>query len=67
MTNKGWVDLLSAEWQVSRRVAKDMLHAMYQIKKADSNLKMYRYKPCENCQEFDCTDCVLKKSGEANE
>lgn len=61
MTNREWVDLLSAEWNVSRRVAKAMLHAMYEIKKADSNLKMYRYKPCEHCQDSDCTDCVFRK------
>ena len=63
MTNKGWVDLLSAEWHVSRRVAKDMLHAMYQIKKADSNLNLDGYKPCDNCEEFDCTDWVVSKEG----
>lgn len=63
MTNKGWVDLLSAEWHVSRRVAKDMLHAMYQIKKADSNLNLDGYKPCDNCEEFDGTDWVVSKEG----
>lgn len=63
MTNKGWVDLLSAEWHVSRRMAKDMLHAMYQIKKADSSLNLDGYKPCDNCEEFDCTDWVVSKAG----
>ena len=24
-----------------------------------------QYNPCDNCQEFDCTDCVFRKRGYA--
>lgn len=39
MTNKEWIDLLSKEWNVSRTVAKTMLHLMYEEKKKSDNLK----------------------------
>ena len=38
MTNKEWLDLLSKKWNVSRAVAKKMLHLLYEEKRMD-NLK----------------------------
>lgn len=35
MNNIEWIDLLSKEWQVSRSVAKEMLHNMYLLKRID--------------------------------
>lgn len=35
MTDKEWIDLLSKEWSVSRTMAREMLHRLYQVKKLD--------------------------------
>ena len=35
MSNQEWLDLLSKEFDVSRTSARDMLHALMNIKKAD--------------------------------
>ena len=32
MTNSGWTNLFMQEFHVSRRCAKDMLHAVYKVK-----------------------------------
>lgn len=39
MTNKEWIDLLSKEFQVSRTVAKKMLHEVEVIKTQDTLFK----------------------------
>ena len=36
MNNIEWIDILSKEWQVSRTVAKEMLHNMYLLKRIDT-------------------------------
>lgn len=36
MTNREWIDLLSKEFSVSRTSARDMLHAIMNIKRYDN-------------------------------
>ena len=36
MTNREWIDLLSKEFAVSRTSARDMLHAIMNIKRYDN-------------------------------
>ena len=36
MTNEEWIDLLSKEWSVSRSMAREMLHRLYQVKRLDT-------------------------------
>ena len=36
MTDKEWIDLLSKEWNVSRSMARKMLHGLYQVKILDT-------------------------------
>ena len=33
MTNREWIDLISKEFNCSRSIAKEMLHAMYNTKR----------------------------------
>ncbi len=39
MTNSEWKEFLAEQWGVSKACAKEMLHAMYAIKKKDSIMK----------------------------
>jgi hypothetical protein len=41
MTNKQWVDFLSAQFDISRTSAKEMLHGMMRWKKEDNFKKMF--------------------------
>lgn len=41
MTNRQWVDFLSAQFDISRTSAKEMLHGMMQWKKEDNFKKMF--------------------------
>lgn len=41
MTNKEWIDLLSKEFSVSRTSARDMLHAIMNIKRYDNFKRMF--------------------------
>lgn len=67
MTNKEWINLFSKEWQVSHRVAKDMLHAMFEIvgnvnyekkqKESEVCKKCYFRHICKNKE-----DCKFRKA-----
>lgn len=39
MTNRQWIDFLSAQFDISRTSAKEMLHGMMQWKKKEDNFK----------------------------
>ena len=41
MTNRQWVDFLSAKFDISRTSAKEMLHGMMQWKKEDNFKKLF--------------------------
>lgn len=41
MTNRQWIDFLSAQFDISRTSAKEMLHGMMQWKKEDNFKKMF--------------------------
>ena len=41
MTNRQWVDFLSAQFDISRTSAKEMLHGMMRWKKEDNFKKMF--------------------------
>lgn len=41
LTNKGWIDFLSEQFDVSRTSARDMLHTMMSIKKEDNFKKEF--------------------------
>ena len=41
MTNRQWIDFLSAQFDISRTSAKEMLHGMMQWKKADNSKKLF--------------------------
>ena len=41
MTNQEWIDLLSKEFSVSRTSARDMLHAIMNIKRYDNFKRMF--------------------------
>ena len=41
MTNRQWVDFLSAQFDISRTSAKEMLHVMMRWKKEDNFKKMF--------------------------
>lgn len=44
MTNKEWIDLISEQFDVSRSVAKKMLHEMMKIKQLDTAIKKMNEK-----------------------
>lgn len=41
MTNRQWIDFLSAQFDISRTSAKEMLHRMMQCKKEDNFKKLF--------------------------
>ena len=41
MTNKEWVDFLSKEFDVSRSIARDMLHGLMKMKKVNNFNKQF--------------------------
>ena len=41
MTNRQWIDFLSAQFDISRTSAKEMLHGMMRWKKEDNFKKMF--------------------------
>ncbi len=41
MTNRQWIDFLSAQFDISRTSAKEMLHGMMQWKKEDNLKKLF--------------------------
>ena len=41
MTNRQWIDFLSAQFDISRTSAKEMLHRMMQWKKEDNFKKLF--------------------------
>lgn len=41
MTNRQWIDFLSAQFDISRTSAKEMLHGMMQWKKEDNFKKLF--------------------------
>ena len=41
MSNSEWISLISREFKVSRTTAKEMLHAMYVVKKLKNINKTY--------------------------
>ena len=41
MTNRQWIDFLSAQFDISRTSAKEMLHGMIQCKKEDNFKKLF--------------------------
>ena len=41
MTNRQWIDFLSAQFDISRTSAKEMLHGMMQCKKEDNFKKLF--------------------------
>ncbi len=41
MTNKEWIDLFQREWNVHRKVAKEMLYYCYMLKKEDNAFKRF--------------------------
>jgi hypothetical protein len=41
MTNRQWIGFLSAQFDISRKSAKEMLHGMMQCKKEDNFKKMF--------------------------
>lgn len=41
MTNRQWIDFLSAQFDISRTSAKEMLHGMMQWKKKDNFKKLF--------------------------
>lgn len=58
MNNIQWIDLLSKEWEVSRTVAKEMLHNMYLLKRIDTlnkdtnnKIKDYVKRDIATCNE----------------
>ena len=42
MTNKEWVDLLQKEFNVSRTVAKEMLHGLMTVKQHDNFIRQFQ-------------------------
>lgn len=42
MTNRQWIDFLSAQFDISRTSAKEMLHGMMQWKKEDNFKKLFK-------------------------
>ena len=61
MTNRQWIDFLSAQFDISRTSAKEMLHGMMQWKKEDNFKKLFngkkiQYKSVRRQQEIaECT------------
>lgn len=47
-TNREWMELLSKEWNVSNSTAKEMVHAMHQLKEQDNVKKSF-----QNIKEID--------------
>lgn len=41
LSNKEWIDLLAAQFDISRTSAKEMLHAMMSVKKEDNFKKQF--------------------------
>ena len=41
MSNNEWISLIASEFKVSRTIAKEMLHAMYAVKKLKTDSKVY--------------------------
>ena len=41
MSNNEWISLIAREFKVSRTTAKEMLHAMYAVKKLKTDSKVY--------------------------
>lgn len=58
MTNKEWITLLSKEWHVSQRVAKDMLQAMFEIvANVNYEKKQKESEVCKKCYfRYICKD-----------
>lgn len=41
MTNKEWVDLITKEFNCSKSIAKEMLHAMYEVREKNIRLALF--------------------------
>ena len=41
MNNAEWISLIASQFKVSRTTAKEMLHAMYSVKKLKTDSKVY--------------------------
>ena len=51
MTNRGWIDLIAKEFNVSNTVAKGMLHSMYEAKRILSVNRDIRRKEKERAKQ----------------
>lgn len=64
MTNREWIDLLSKEFSVSRTSARDMLHAVMNIKRYDNFKRLFNPLPesSKECAETHVTDLIRRRA-----
>ena len=56
MTNKQWIDFLCFQFDISRTVAKKMLHVMMEVKRRDNIMKQFLGMNCPS-NGLDCENC----------